>query len=211
MVLKLYGGSMSTCTRRVAVVAREAGVPYELVVVDHRNKQHKTPEYLKHQPFGLIPYIQDEDGFELYESRAICRYIATLESAKDTTLVPKGRKANALFEQAMSIEQNNFDPLASAIAKEKVFNPMNGIQPNEAHVAELVEQLKSKLDVYDVILGKQKYLAGNEITLADLFHLSFGSLLVATGLGLFEERPNVSRWWTDITTRPSWLAVKDGA
>ncbi|CAF4249161.1 unnamed protein product, partial [Rotaria magnacalcarata] len=47
-------------------------------------------------------------------------------------------------------------------------------------------------------------------TLADLFHLPYGTLLVTCGEGsLFESRPNVKAWWSKITSRPSWIAVKD--
>jgi glutathione S-transferase len=128
-ILKLYGGKIATCTRRVATVLHELKVPFELIEVDFRNGGNKTPEYLKKQPFGQIPYIvrmqcsaviltthrddvgQDDDGFILYETRAICRYIA----AKYPTsgLIPNEPKANALFEQAAAVELTNFDPSAS--------------------------------------------------------------------------------------------------
>jgi glutathione S-transferase len=54
-------------------------------------------------------------------------------------------------------------------------------------------ELGKKLDVYEQILSKQKYLAGDEVTLADLFHLPYAELLPKAGAKVFEERPNVSR------------------
>jgi glutathione S-transferase len=57
MVLKLYGSPVSICTRRVALVLREKEVPYEFILVDLPKAEHKTPEYLKKQPFGQVPYI----------------------------------------------------------------------------------------------------------------------------------------------------------
>ena len=68
MVLKLYGVSFFTCTRRVASILKEYNVPYELVTVDIPGKEHKTEDFLKHQPFGQVPYIVDDNGFEVYES-----------------------------------------------------------------------------------------------------------------------------------------------
>lgn len=59
---------------------------------------------------------QDDDGFILYESRAICRYIAAKYSERG--LIPTEPKANAIFEQAASVELTNFDPSASLIAIE---------------------------------------------------------------------------------------------
>jgi glutathione S-transferase len=57
MVLKLYGMSISTCTRRVATVLHEKKVPFELIEVDLTTGAHKQPAYLEKQPFGQVPYI----------------------------------------------------------------------------------------------------------------------------------------------------------
>lgn len=57
--LKLYGSPMSTCTRRVATVLQEKGVPYELVPIDFGKMEQKSPEYIAtKQPFGQVPVLQ---------------------------------------------------------------------------------------------------------------------------------------------------------
>ena len=56
-MVKLYGFSRSTCTRLVALICKEKGIPYELVTVDLSKREHKGVEFLKIQPFGQIPYI----------------------------------------------------------------------------------------------------------------------------------------------------------
>jgi glutathione S-transferase len=57
MALKLYGFPLSTCTRRVALIAKERNLPYELHVVDLLKGEQKQPGHLAHQPFGVVPYI----------------------------------------------------------------------------------------------------------------------------------------------------------
>lgn len=57
MVLKVYGSPVSTCTKRVATVLIELNVPFELVPIDLRKGEQKTPQYLEKQPFGKVPYI----------------------------------------------------------------------------------------------------------------------------------------------------------
>ncbi|KAH9925143.1 glutathione transferase [Fomitopsis serialis] len=217
MVLKLYGSPLSTCTRRVAAVLKEKNVPYELIAVDLASGAHKSPEYLAKQPFGQVPYIVEEDGFQLFESRAIGRYIALKYAGQGNKVLPDPAdlRAVAKFEQAASIELSNFDPFASQIAFEKVFKKNKGLgEADPARVASLTNQLLAKLDAYEVILSKQKYLAGDEVTIADLFHLTYGSMLSPLGVNALEDatkRPNLARWWKDITSRPSWQAVKNGA
>lgn len=211
MVLKLYGSPKSTCVTRVATVLIEKEVPFEFVVINMAAGEHKTPEYLKAQPFGQVPYI-DDDGFILYESRAICRYIEAKYPNQGISLVPTELKANALFEQAASNESANFDPFASGIIVEKVFKKFRGLDADLVRVKELEERFNAKLDVYEKILGQQKYLAGDEITLADLFHIPYGSMVKNTNPELFaaDKRPNVARWFESLQARPSWQAVKDG-
>ena len=55
--IKLHGSPLSTCTRRVALIAKERNVPYQVVTVDLKAAEHKQPAHLQHQPFGQIPYI----------------------------------------------------------------------------------------------------------------------------------------------------------
>ncbi|KAG6840451.1 hypothetical protein C0991_006627 [Blastosporella zonata] len=209
MVLKLYGISYSTCTQRVATVLLEKQVPFEFITVDFSTGEHKSPAYLEKQPFGQIPYI-DDDGFVLYESRAICRYIATKYAEQGTKLIPTDLKENALFEQAASSEQSNFDSAASAAVYENVFKAYHGQTPDPAAFDALIKKLDAKLDVYDTILSKQKYVAGDELTLADLFHLPYGTMLATAGSNIMESKPNVDRWFKELTSRPSWVSAKAG-
>ncbi len=57
MVLKLHGVMMATCTQTVLAVAKQLNVQVELVPVNYALEEHKSPEYLKKQPFGQIPYL----------------------------------------------------------------------------------------------------------------------------------------------------------
>ncbi|KAJ2924530.1 hypothetical protein H1R20_g12560, partial [Candolleomyces eurysporus] len=210
MVLKLYGYPRSTCTQRVATTLREKGVPFTFVLVDLVKGEQKATEFLDKMPFGQVPYI-DDDGFILYESRAIAAYVAEKYADQGTPLIPKDLKAKALFEQAASIEAFNYNPIASKAVFDKIFKPeLTGIPADEAQFESLMADLGKKLDVYDQILSKQKYLAGDQVTLADLSHLPYAELLSLVGAKVFEERPNVSRWINELRARPSWQAVKGG-
>ncbi|KAK7444065.1 hypothetical protein VKT23_015463 [Stygiomarasmius scandens] len=209
MALKLYGHPNSTCTKRVATVLHEKKIPHELVTVDYA--KIKEPEYLEKQPFGQVPYL-DDDGFILYESRAICRYLEAKFPNQGPKLVPSASdlKATALFEQAASIEVANFDPFASKAGFEAIIKGWIGLTKDQAAYDQAISTLSTKLDGYERILAKQKYLAGDEITLADFFHLPYGELLAQGGSDLLTSKgPNVARWWKDVSSRASWQTVKD--
>ncbi|KAG9123814.1 hypothetical protein FRC07_013862 [Ceratobasidium sp. 392] len=211
MPIKLHGIQYSTCTRRVLTTANEIGVKVEIVPVDLAKGEHKTPEYIatKH-PFAIIPVLEDEDGFQVYESRAISRYLVAKHGKGSSLLPPPTDVKNyALFEQAASIEYSSFDPSASGLAAERVFAKMKGQTPNEAFAEKYVATLNAKLDAYDRILAKTKYLAGDTYTLADLFHLPYGAMAYKLEPSLFDSRPNVKRWWDDITSREAWKAANN--
>ncbi|KAF5314738.1 hypothetical protein D9611_007252 [Ephemerocybe angulata] len=188
MVLTLYGNSLSTCTKRVGQVLLEKQVPFQVVDVDLSKRENRTLEYLLKQPFG-----QDDDGYIIYESRAISRYIAEKYGDQGTPLIPTELKAKGLFEQAASIEQSNFDAYANPAVYEMIIKRYLGLPRDKAYFDKLIAQLEPRLDVYDEILSRQRYLAGDELTLADLFHLPYGVLLVEAGSNAMEVRPNVAR------------------
>ena len=123
MVLKLYGTAISTNTQHVAVALKEKQVPFEFVFIDLAKGEHKSPEFLKKQPFGQIPYIVEDDGFTLYEGRAIAKYIASRYHKQGTPLVPDPSdiKATALYEQAASIELSNFNTFARVVVWERFY------------------------------------------------------------------------------------------
>ncbi|EDQ98364.1 uncharacterized protein LACBIDRAFT_242154 [Laccaria bicolor S238N-H82] len=205
MVLKLYGFHLSTCTQTVATVLYEKNVPFEFIPVDISKGEQKAPEYLVIQPFGQVPYI-DDDGYIVYESRAIARYIAAKYADQGTPLLPKDPKAYGLSEQAASIEAFNFHPHAS----KPLPKTYRGLTSDPAVYEAAISALDKHLDVYDTILAKQKYLAGDEITLADIFHVAYGSYLPAAGSNVIESKPNVDRWFKEVSGRASWQVVKDG-
>ncbi|KAJ7936146.1 glutathione S-transferase-like protein [Mycena leptocephala] len=203
-MLKLYGaGRAIGSTFAVVMTLVEKQIPFEIVPLDIANRQHRSAEHLAIQPFGQFPVI-DDDGFVLYESRAICRYLAEKYADQGTpNLIPTELKAKALFEQAASIEYANFNPYAFTI----FLGGRKGFPRDEAACADAVAKLSANLDGYEVILSKQKFLAGDEFTLADLFHVSFGCFIAAAGCDLLTSKgPNVARWWKDVTSRPSLAA-----
>lgn len=205
MVLKLYGSAMSFA--RVLVTILEMDLPYEHIPIDIAKGDQKSEAYKKLQPFGKVPALED-DGFLIFESRAICKYLARRYSS-GMKLMPEGDndKAYGLFEQACSVEQSYFAAASETIGTELVIKKVKGLgPPDEARVAQAEAGLDEVFAYYDKVLAKQNYLAGDELTLVDLFHLPNGSALKAFGYkGTFEKYPYVDEWFTRLQQRETWV------
>ncbi|KAF7346835.1 Glutathione S-transferase [Mycena sanguinolenta] len=210
MVLKLYAGPfVGGGSAIVGLTLVEKQVPYEHVLVKMDAKEHKTPEYLAKHPFGQIPMI-DDDGFIVYESRAICRYIIDKYPNQGPDLLPKGLKERTLVEQAAAVEYATFTPALLPVLREGVGKKRRGEPVDQAVLDEALKELSAKLDVYEVILGKHKFLAGDEFSFADLCHYAYAPMLTMGEINIMTSKgPNVTRWWNELMSRPTWVKLKE--
>ncbi|CAG7853517.1 Glutathione S-transferase PM239X14; AltName: Full=GST class-phi [Serendipita indica DSM 11827] len=215
MVLKLHGSSLATCTRRVAVILHEKQVPYELIEVNWAVGEHKSAAWKQYQPFGQIPYL-DDDGFILFESRAIAKYIATKYASSGTPLLPSKNDLQtlALIDQGASIENNNFNPSAEGLTWELMFKKLKGEETDPKAVENFENTLQAKMEGFEAVLSRQKYIGGNELTYVDFLFCPYGEAITALGYDYLTNEtkyPHVAHWWKEISSRDSWQAVKDGA
>jgi len=199
--MKLYGHPMSTCTRKIMATLAEKGHEAEFVMVDLMKGEHKQPEHLARQPFGVVPAFED-DGFMLYESRAVIRYLDAKLSGP--ALTPKDPHALGLMEQWMSVEQSYFTPHAMKVVMQAMFAPMRGQTPDPKVIEEGLADAAKALDVLEKGLEGKEYLAG-PFSLADLDWAPYVEYFVAAGgKDVVEARPNVAAWWKRVSSRPSW-------
>ena len=199
-MLKIFGHPVSTCTRKVLMTLAETKTPYELSIVDFSKGEHKQQPHLGRQPFGQIPAI-DDDGFSLYESRAICRYISEKFGG---SLVPADLRSRALMEQWISVETSNFTPHAMKFIYHDVFK-----RPQEPAVLEAATKgLETALGIMNATLANSPFLAGAQLTLADVVFMPYLEYAMGTpAKALVAKFPHASAWWNKISERPTWQKV----
>ncbi|KAI4374891.1 hypothetical protein MLD38_012830 [Melastoma candidum] len=207
--VKVYGPPLSTAVSRVLACLIEKDVEYQLLPVNMSKGEHKSPDYLKIQPFGQVPAFQDE-SITLFESRAICRYVCEKHANKGNRgLYSTNPLVKASIEQWLEAEGQSYNPPSSVLVFQLAFAPMMNIKQDEGLIKQNEEKLGKVLDVYDKRLESSRFLAGDEFTLADLSHLPNTHYLVAVGGKgeMFTSRKNVGRWWDEISNRDSWKKV----
>ncbi|KAF4963449.1 hypothetical protein FSARC_8546 [Fusarium sarcochroum] len=200
----LYGARGSTNTDRVRLTLAEGGfTDYELVLINLSKGEQKSQENIQRHPWGKVPSISFSNGFTLYESRAICKYLAKKYSFP---LLPSDSdvEATALFDQAQSEEMNYFAEPAGRIAFEKFAKKFIGIPANEAVVTDALKSVEAFFDVAERLLQHKDYMAGDSFTLADIYYIPLIQRLYACGYGdIITSRKAVSAWWDRVMNRPA--------
>ncbi|CAI9777142.1 unnamed protein product [Fraxinus pennsylvanica] len=207
MVVKVYGPEYAS-SKRVIVTLIEKEIEFEVVDVDAFKGENKSLDYLKLQPFGLLPAIQDGD-YTLFESRAIIRYYAEKYKSRGTELFGKCYLLFPFHQQWLEVEAHNFNPPLNTLVIHTIFSSKLGITPDQKVIQENEVKLGKVLDIYEERLSTNKYLAGDFFSLADLSHLQLGHYLL-NGAGkeyMIRDRKHVSAWWDVISNRPSWKKV----
>jgi len=204
----IYGPAYSTYARTVRLALEEKGVDYDLVEVDLLAEAARAPEHLARQPFGKVPAFE-HDGFTLYETDAITRYIN--EAFPGADLVPADLRGRARMAQAINVIGGYAYPcLISQIVIQRMIMPMLGNAVDEGAIAAAMPQAETTLKALEQLIDGNPYFAGDRLSLADLLMIPIYDYVAGTpeGQKLLEATPNLRRWWDRVRTRPSVAKTK---
>ncbi len=199
-MLTILGRRTSANTMQPLWLADELGLEYEQVDVGGPFGGNDQPEYLELNPTGLIPTIID-DGFVLWESNAITRYLAAKYGADP--LYPADLQTLALADQWMDFENNKIMPMMVPIFWGLVRTPAEERDMDSINKA--ITQVGKMWAMLDAHLEKHPFIAGNEFSIGDI---PLGPQ-VHRWLELVPERPampNLQAWYQRLTQRPAFKA-----
>jgi glutathione S-transferase len=192
---KIYGGAKNR-GRRCLWLAAELGLDIEVVDIDLNTGQHKTPDYLKINPNGQVPTL-DDDGFILFESLAINLYLAKKYGGP---LTAASLKEDAAITQWSFWAAKEVEDLLITILVNRMMLPEAERNPVAADTAE--RQLQKSLAVLEGALAGRDYLVGNRFTVADLNVSIVMSLINRLALDI-ARTPKVRAWLDRCLTRPA--------
>jgi len=183
----------------VEALLLESGIKYEVVEVSLLKGEHKAPAYLAVNPNGSLPAI-DDDGFVLWESGSILRYICNTHSSLPDHWYPKDAKARALVDRyldwhhfglRLNCQKFEFNAIVCAAYQIPV--------PNKDEIVKTaLEGLHKSLDFFEkVYLANTEFIAGNKVSIADL---QAGCELHAALLGHVDisAYPKVKAWFNRL-------------
>ncbi len=191
--MRLYIHPFSPNARRALMTAIHLNVPFERVLVDIRKGEQKRPEYLKLNPNGKVPTLED-DGFVLWESRAIMMYLA--DKTPGQTIYPQELRARADVNHWMFWDAVHFTPAIQVVAYERVIKGFLGLGAPDPKEVERGEKLIAPLmPVLDGHLATRDWLCGTGLTIADL---SLATPLFAAERAQIALPPHVAAWYARV-------------
>jgi len=205
-VIKLWGRTTSSNVMKVMWLLDELGLTYERVDVGGAFGGTSTEHFLAMSPLGLIPALE-EDGFALFESNAILRYICNAH-APDTALYPQSPRARAAVEAWMDFQQAALSHHQSIL-----FGGLVRTAPDKRDNAAISAAISQAARIWAVLnarLASQSYIAGNDVTLADM---AFGPHVHRWFNISFErpDAPHLFAWYQRLLARPAYKAHCAGA
>src|SRR5260370_17448276 len=160
----VYGPAGSTYVWSTRLALAEKGVAHELVEVGF--DEHRQEPHLARHPFAKVPAFE-HDGFALYETQAILRYID--EGFPVAPLQPTDLHQFARMSQIMGIVDAYVYPsIAGGILFNRILPPRLGLPVDEDAVAAALPRARLGLAEIARLQGDQPYLTGERLPLADL-------------------------------------------
>ncbi|NOT72081.1 MAG: glutathione S-transferase family protein [Hyphomicrobium sp.] len=198
-MIKLWGRKTSINVQKVMWTLAELGLPHERIDAGGTFGRLDTEEFHALNPNRLVPVIED-NGFALWESSAIVRYLA--RQYGHDTLTPRDMRAQALADQWMEW------------ANTTLYNDINSVcfwglirtrasDRNLSSIRDAAKRAGDRLGVLDAHLANRNYILGDQLTIADI---PAGALMFRY-FSLDIERPalpHVSAWYARLRERPAY-------
>lgn len=196
MAIKLYDAIPSANSDRVKIALHEKGLAYDRVTLELAKKEQKRPEFLKLNPYGKVPVI-DDGGKVLFESCIINEYLE--EKYPSPPLMPKDPylrgRGRILVDYGLRYLHEPYWDLRSEMLKKES-------ERNASIVTEKREILQNLLQYLEEALGDKAYFLG-EFGLTDIDLFCRFYRMESYGVLPSPSLPRLSAWLQKMKERPS--------
>ncbi|MCH9699637.1 MAG: glutathione S-transferase family protein [Gammaproteobacteria bacterium] len=188
-MLKLYGLDLSPWVNRVRFTANMMGLEYDYINIDLMKGEGQSDDYKLIHPAGKVPAL-DDNGFILFESGAICRYLASKEQS---SLYPTTINEKAIVDQWTDFSVNHIASAMQKLLFNRVIYKFTDMEKDDRSLQDGLNFLDRFLPIIDTQLSTSTYLASNELSLADMILLAWLDPAEVSELDLSPYQ-NISNW-----------------
>ena len=197
-MLKIWGRKTSSNVQKAMWAVGELGLPHERIDVGGAFGKTKEEPYLSMNPNSLVPTLE-EDGFILWESNSIVRYLARRDGSG--ILEPRDPKVCALANQWMDWQLSVAGPAIRDAFWGLIRTPPE--QQDQAAIKTSQAATIEAMKIFDAQLAKSRYAAGDAFSMGDI---PIG-IMAYRFWKLCPDRPklaNLERWYKDIESRKAF-------
>lgn len=200
---RLYHVPLSPFCRKVRLTLAEKRVEVELV---EERYWEQSPDFLRRNPAGKVPVLKF-NGRLLSESQAICEYLD--ETVPEPRLMPRDAEGRCEVRRLCAWFDDKFHAeVTSKLLYERVNKKIMGQgYPESRNVKSGAQRIKFHLDYLSWLLDQRRWLAGNEMTLADFTAAAHLSSLDYISDVDWNRSQNVKDWYAKIKSRPAFRSI----
>ena len=198
-MLRILGRDTSSNVMKVLWACAELDIAFEREDVGGSFGGNDTAAYLAMNPNGLVPTIVEDDGFTLWESNAIVRYLAARYGAGG--LCPSDARARASAERWMDWQATRVSPAMVPVFRGLVRTPPERRDPDS--IAKARGELSGAMAIMDACLAANAFMAGAAFSMGDIpvggaawrwFNMPIER----------EDYPHLRRWFDALCERPGY-------
>ncbi len=197
----LYHFWILPACRKVRLALNEKGLNYDLTV--EKPWEHGD-SLLALNPASEVPVLKDENGAVIADSQAICEYLE--ETYQDTKLLPEDISERAEVRRLIAWFDRKFQTeVTDNLVDEKVLKRLTRTgTPNTAAIRAGHHNIHYHLDYISYLTERRNWLAGDELTYADLAAAAQISAVDYLGDVPWDQHPSAKVWYSRIKSRPSF-------
>jgi glutathione S-transferase len=198
-MIKIWGRNTSSNVQKVMWAVVEIGLPHERIDIGGPFGKNREAAYLAMNPNGLVPTLEEEDGFLLWESNSIVRYLAARHRAE--VLEPADLRARAHANAWMDWQLSVLAPAVTPFFVQLIRTPPE--KRNHAVIEESKKKATNAVAILELTLAKSAYLAGDAFSYGDIP----AAVMANRYRALVPERPafpHFERWYAAISARPGF-------
>ena len=199
-MIKIWGRNTSSNVQKAMWAVGELGLECNRIDVGGAFGKNREAPYLAMNPNGLVPTLEEDDGFLLWESNSIVRYLAGKHD-KAGVLEPKDAKQRALASQWMDWQLSVMGPAITPVFWGLIRTPPEKRDANAITAGK--EKTIAAAKMMDAQLGKTTFLAGPNFSYGDIP----AGIMIYRYVQLIPERPptpNLDRWYNAISGRKAF-------
>jgi glutathione S-transferase len=200
-MLRIWGRNTSSNVQKAMWAIGELQLPCERIDVGGPYGKNREAEYLAINPNGLVPTLEEEDGYTLWESNSIVRYLAAKHGAG--SLEPYDLRERANAQRWMDWQLSVANPAITPVFWGLIRTPPEKRDPKAIEAGRIasIEAMK----IMDAQLARTRFLAGDAFTYGDipLGPVAYRFFRLVTEKPAM---PNLERWYAELCARPAFKA-----